>query len=62
MMALFAEELAFTALQAWQGGMDYDDLHVYFVSPSPHCECDACDRGRLWERKQEELDDEPDLR
>lgn len=47
------------AVEAWRAGVDYDDLHVYYVAPVNGCECDACDRGRLWERIEEGLDDGP---
>lgn len=38
----------------WQRGMSYDNMHVKY-GPWGKCECDACDRGRVWERAEEEL-------
>ena len=43
--------------KAWQAGMSYDGLHVYYMAPMRKCECDACDRGRLWERTEEGMND-----
>lgn len=41
--------------KAWQAGMSYPGLHVYYMAPMSQCECDVCDRGRLWEACEEHL-------
>jgi hypothetical protein len=43
-----------TIHDAWAKGMSYHGLHVYYSAPMSNCECEACDRGRLWERLEEE--------
>jgi hypothetical protein len=53
-MALFSQEMTIPfkeALKWW----DYDQIHIYFMAPVSACGCDACDRGRLWEKLEEEL-------
>jgi hypothetical protein len=52
---LFSASIDITAHAAWAYNMAYGDMHVYFVSPSSKCECDACDRGRLWNAIETEL-------
>jgi hypothetical protein len=39
----------------WRSGMSYDDMHVKY-GPWNKCECDPCERGRQWERTEEEIE------